>query len=207
MTPGTAMDQLLIPGVVLFFLVWGLIGAAIGAGLIVSSGSTLRLFGVMNRYVSTRHGLKPMAISHDVGQSVRKYRHLIGPAFVLGAAFSIYGLAARFDSAAIASALGLPYPRVFIVGMLDWVRWSLIVFNGLALIIGVMLACAPDALARFEAQMIRWYSFRALTAGADTMHLPLDRLVAAYPRSAGAIIAVAALAVAANAAALWLRFS
>jgi hypothetical protein len=38
------------------------------------------------------------------------------------------------------------------------------------------------------------------------MHLTLDRLVEAYPRSAGSIILVAALYVAANAAFLWFRF-
>lgn len=200
------VDQLLIPAVVMFFLVWGLIGAAIGAGLIVCSAKTFRLFRMMNHYVSTRHGLKPLAMPHDIGQSVRKHRRLIGAFFVLGAAYSIYSLVAWFDNSAIVSALDLRYPRPFVAWILESVRWSLIVFSVFAIVIGVMLGYFPDALGRFEAQANRWVSVRKLTVGVDTMHLTLDRLVEAFPRSAGSIIVIAALYVAANAAILWLRF-
>ncbi len=198
--------KLLLPAVVMFFLVWGLVGAAMGAGLIVSSAKMFRLFRMMNHYVSTRRGLKPLAMPHDIGQSVRKHRRLIGAFFVLGAAYCIFSLLAWFDNAAIVAGLNLRYPRPFVAWILESVRWSLILFSVLAIVIGVMLGYFPDALGRFEAQANRWVSVRKLTLGADTMHLTLDRLVEAYPRSAGSIILVGALYVAANAAFLWLRF-
>lgn len=198
--------QLLIPAVVMFFLVWSLIGAAIGAGLIVCSAKVFRLFGMMNHYVSTRHGLKPLAMAHDIGQFVRKHRRLIGAFFVLGAAYCIYSLVAWFDNSAIVSALHLRYPRQFVAWILESARWSLIVFSVFAIVIGVMLGYFPEALGRLEAQANRWVSVRKLTYGADTMYLTLDKLVEAYPRSAGSIILVAALYVAANAAILWFRF-
>jgi hypothetical protein len=201
-----AVNQLLIPATVMFFLVWGLIGAAIGAGLIVRSAKMFRLFGMMNHYVSTRHGLKPLAMAHDVGQSVHRHRRLIGALFALGAAYSIYGLAAWFDNAAIVSDLGLRYPPSFVAWILESVRWSLVLFNVFALVIGVMLVCFKDALGRLEAQANRWYSVRKHTHGVDTMHLTLDKWVEAFPRSTGSIIVVVALYVAANAAILWLRF-
>ena len=90
--------------------------------------------------------------------------------------------------------------------ILDGVRWSLILTSVFAFVTGVMLGYFPDALGRFEAQANRWYSVRKLTAGADTMRLTLDGFVEAFPRSAGSIIVIAALYVAANAAILWLRF-
>jgi len=198
--------QLLIQALVMFFLIWSLIGAAIGAGLIVASAKTFRLFGVMNRYVSTRHGLKPLAMPHDIGQSVRKHRRLIGALFVLGAAYSLYSLLAWFDNSAIVSVLDLRYPRPFVAWILESARWSLILFNVFALVAGVMLGFFPHALGRLEAQANRWVSVRKLTLGADTMHLTLDKLVEAFPRTAGWVILVAALFVAANAAILWLRF-
>lgn len=198
--------KVLIQAIVMFFLVWGLIGAAIGAGLIVSSAKMFRLFRTMNHYVSTRHGLKPLAMPHDIGQAVRRHGRLIGAFFVLGAAYSLYSLFAWFDSSSIAAALNLRYPRPLVFTVLESARWSMIVFSVLALVVGVMLGYFPDALGRFEAQANRWVSVRKLTIGADTMHLTLDRLVEAYPRSAGAIILVAALYVAANAAILWFRF-
>lgn len=200
-----AVNQLLIPAVVMFFLVWGLIGAAIGVGLIVSSAKMFRLFGMMNRDVSTRHDLTPLAMAHDPGPSVRKYGRVIGAVFILGAACSLYGLVG-FDNSAIVSALELRYPRPFVAWILGSVWWCWILFSVFAIVIGVMLACFPDALGRLEAQANRWYSARKPTGGLDTMHLTLDKLVEAFPRSAGSIIVVAALYVAANAAMLWFRF-
>jgi len=174
--------------------------------LCVASAKTFRLFGVMNRYVSTRHGLKPLAMPHDIGQSVRKHRRPIGALFILGAAYSLYSLLAWFDNSAIVSVLDLRYPRLFVAWVLESARWSLILFNVFALVIGVMLGLFPHALGRLEAQANRWVSVRKLTIGVDTMHLTLDKLVEAFPRTAGWIILVAALYVAANAAILWLRF-
>lgn len=202
----SVVSHLVIPAVVVFFLIWSLIGAAIGAGLIVASARTFRLFAMMNRYVSTRHALKPLAMPHDIGQSVRRHGRLIGALFVLGAAYSLYGLLAWFDNSAIVSVLDLRYPRPFVAWILDSARWSLIVFSVFALVIGVMLGLFPHALGRLETHANRWVSVRKLTLGADTMHLALDRLVEAFPRTAGWIILVAALYVAANAALLWLRF-
>ena len=199
-----AVQQLLIPAMVMFFLVWGLIGAAIGAGLIVCSAKMFRLFGVMNRSVSTRHGLTPPATAPDLGPSVRKYTRLIGALLALGAAYSLYGLVG-FDNSAIVSALELRYPRPVVAWILGSVWWSWIVFSVFAIVIGIMLGFFPDALSKLEAAANRWYSAR-ITGGADTMHLTLDKLVEAFPRSAGSIILVAALYVAANAALLWLRF-
>ena len=200
------VNQWLIQAAVMFFLVWSLVGAAIGAGLIVSKAKTFRLFGMMNRYVSTRHGFKPLAMAHDIGQSVRKHRRLIGALFVLGAAYSIYSLLAWFNNSAIVFVLDLRYPRPFVAWILESARWSLILFSVFALVIGVMLGLFPHALGRLEIHANRWVSVRKLTLGADTMHLALDRLVEAFPRTAGWIILVAALYVAANAAILWLRF-
>jgi hypothetical protein len=206
LTTAYLVQHVLIPAVVMFFLVWSLIGVAVGAGLIVSSARMFRLFRVMNHYVSTRHALKPLAIPHDVGQSVRKHRRLIGTFFVLGAAYCIYAMLAWFHSSVIVAALHLSLPKAFVAMILESVRWSLIVFSVMAIVVGGMLIFFPDALARLEALANRWVSVRRLTLGADTMHLSLDRLVEAFPRAAGAIIVVAALFVAANAALLWLRF-
>jgi hypothetical protein len=69
-----------------------------------------------------------------------------------------------------------------------------------------MLGFFPHALGRLEAQANRWVSVRKLTLGMDKMDLTLDKFVEAFPRTAGSVILVAALYVAANAAILWLRF-
>ena len=200
------VHQLLVPAVALFFLVWSLVGAAIGAGLILSSASMFRLFRTMNRYVSTRRGLKALAMEHDVGHVVRRHRRLIGGLIVLGAAYCVFSVLAWFDHSAIALVLDLRYPRPMVIWIVESARWSLIVFSVFAIVIGIMLVYFPDALGRVEALANRWISIRKYTYGAETMNLALDRLVEAYPRAAGAAILVSTLYVAANAALLWLRF-
>ncbi len=201
-----AIDQLLLPAVVMFFLVWGVIGAAVGTGLIVGSESMFRLFGVLNRYVSTRHGLKPLAMAHDIGQSVRRHRRLVGAVIMLATAYSLYGLAAWFDNAAIVDTLNLGYPPLFVAWIVESVRWYLILTSVMAFAVGVMLVCLPDALDRIEARANRWYSVRKHTVGADTMVLTIDNFVETFPRSTGLVIVLAGIYVAAHAALLWVRF-
>jgi len=53
-------------------------------------------------------------------------------------------------------------------------------------------------LTRLESRGGHWFSERQLVRNADTMNLSLDHQVAAYPRSAGWIIAGAGLLLAGN---------
>lgn len=196
--------MLLLPSAILFFMAWSFIGAAIGAGLIVSSQSMFRLFAVMNRQVSTRRHLRVFSLPHDIGASVNRHRRWLGPLFVLGAGYSIYGLGARFDNAAIVSGLALDYPRNLVSWLIESVRWSLIVFSVLAIAVGLMLAYFGDALGRLEARLNHWHSARKITLGLDTMHMAPDGLVAAHPRVAGMLIVAGSAYVGANALMQWL---
>ncbi len=202
-TNDPAVNQWLISAAVMAFLVWGAVAAAVGAGLMVYGERIFRLFGLLDHHVSTRRGFKPLAMAHDVGQSVRRHRHLFGALFVAGAAYSIYGLLAQFDGPALVAALNLPYPRGFVLWILESLRWCLIAFGALALAVGAMLGAFPDALGRLEATANRWVSVRKLADGVDVMHLPLDRMVRAFPRTAGAVILAGALFVVASAAVTW----
>jgi hypothetical protein len=205
-TNSFAVDQLLLQAVVVFFVVWGLVGAAVGAGLIAFSAPTIRLLGSMNHYVSTRHGLKPLAMPHDIGQSVRRHRRLIGSVFVVAAVYSLYGLVAWFDYAAITTTLDPDGPGMFVGWIVESARWFLMLTSIISFVVGAMLVNFPDALDRLEAHANYWYSGRKLTLGVDTMYMTIDNFVGTFPRSTGAIIVLAAVYVAANAALLWFRF-
>lgn len=195
--------QVLIPSIMLFFLVWSVVGVGVGLGLIVSPMKMLRLFGSANHYVSTRHGLKPLSEAHDVESPVRKNRRWVGTFFILGAAYSIFGLVKWFDSGAIVSALRLDLPRTFLAWIVESVGWILIACSVFAFVIGTLLCFYPKVVYRLEQHTDHWYSFRKLFLGVDTMHLGLDRWVAAFPRTAGWIIVIAALVAVANSAVLW----
>lgn len=203
LTNSNLIYQIMIPSIVLFFLVWSFVGVGIGLGLIVSPIKMLRLFGSANHYVSTRHGSKPLSEMHDVEPQIRKNRRWIGTFFTLGAAYSIFGLVRWYDSGAIVSALGLDLPPPFLAWIVDSLRWVLVACSVFAFVIGTLLSFYPNVVYRLEKHTDHWYSMRKVFLGVDTLHLGLDRWVAAFPRAAGWIIVIAALVALANSAMLW----
>ena len=179
------------------FLVGGLVALAVGVGLIVGSAGTLRLLVAMNRWVSTRRALRPFEIPRDTRPLVQKHRRWLAVFFVAGAAYAIVGLTTGFDARAVSYVYGLDTrPSSAAPWLVETVRWALIVGNLAAIVIGIMLGFFPGAVAALEARGARWYSDRQLVKGADEMNLSLDNWVAASPRIAGWIIAVAGLVLA-----------
>lgn len=181
------VEQLLLPFLVVCLFVFGIIGFFVGVGLVWNGALMHRLFGVMNRSVSTRRGMKWIATPRDIQPAVRRYRRPIGAIFVLGAAFSIFGLV-RMDV-----DRGVPMLGIAAQWVIESIRWFLIGGNLVAIAIGIMLLFFPDALRAIETRLNRWYSFRHYAVGGETMHMALDRWVERFPRIAGCIIAVGAL--------------
>ncbi len=188
-----AIDQLLVPSVILFFLTCSVLAVAVGVGLVFFSPTTLRFFATMNRYVSTRHAFKPLAVMRNVEEPVRRNRFLFGALISAGAAYSVFGLLMKFDTAAIVALYGMNFPAGLAAGLLEAVRWFMIALTAFALVIGVMLILFPNALRSFEKRANHWYSVRRLTQGADTMHLVLDKRVADFPRAFGLVLLLGAL--------------
>ncbi|MBC8006809.1 MAG: hypothetical protein H7X76_02040 [Prolixibacteraceae bacterium] len=186
-------DEILVPVVFLFLLVSGVFGVGLGIGLIVFRNRVFRLLGPMNRWVSVRKGFKPMEVPRDIEPFVHKYRRWFGALFIIGGAFSIIMLSAKVDVAAVTSVFGLK--RFSFIG--PWIIQSLatllIIGSLLAIATGIVLGFFPRALAALESRTNRWVSSRQVGKGADAMHLPLDRWFESSPRTAGGILAVAAL--------------
>jgi hypothetical protein len=164
-------------------------------GLILRSAGVFRLFGVMNRSVSTRRLLKPLEIPRDSSGLVRKYRHPIAVFFMIGAVYSLYGLIAHIDNAAIAAALKLKYPPVAVLLALESARLFLIVGCAASLVVGILLGFFPEAMHSLEVRASRWVPTRRMALDADQMNVTLDNWVAAFPRAAGGFILVPALGV------------
>ncbi len=191
------VETLLIPSVVEFFLLVGIVGVLVGIGLIVWKEPTLRTLAVLNRWVSTRRWLRPAEIPHDTSSGVQRNRVLIGLFFVLAAAYSLFGLLARFNTQAVvpANSLGGWTPAAH--WLLDSLRWFLVVGSIAAAVVGALLVLMPETLRRLEARANVWHSSRKALGGvADAMYMPLDKWVEHYPRLAGAVIAAGAFAIA-----------
>ena len=184
------VDQLLIPYVLLFFIVAGIVGIALGVCLIAGSARTLRFLGTTNRWVSLRNALKPMEKPHDIDKAVYGHRRWFGIAFAVGGGFSIFMLLAYVEAAAVVSALDGDARPVVVSWIVESLRWILVAGGALAVVIGLMLAFSADALRALEARANRWYSSRKLGKGADTMHLTLDHWVETHPLTAGWTVAV-----------------
>lgn len=197
----SVFGQALLPSIILFFLTSGIIALVIGVGLIFFSSTMLRFFGKMNQYVSTRHAFKPLAVMRDVDEPVRRHRLLFGALIFAGAAGALFGLA-RVDIAAVVALYSTNLPAGYVAWLLQTLRWSLIALTAFALVIGVLLMFFPAALGRIEKRANHWYSIRQRMQGVDTMHLPLDRRVAAYPRAFGLVVVLAALFLVADSAVL-----
>lgn len=179
---------------VLLFLVGGAAMFVAGLGLILRSAATLRFFSSMNRWVSTRRTLRPVEIPRDTGLAVHRYRHWLGAIFIAGGAYAIYSLATEYNARAAILLLGLDIFRpAFATWIVDSIRWILIVGNAAAIVVGVMLAFFPGALAALEARGSRWYSERQLATNRDAMNLTLDDWVARHPRASGCVITFFAL--------------
>lgn len=187
------VDQLIVPSVVWFFFIGGVAAALVGAGLILRHDAILRLFRVMNREVSTRLLSKPLAIPRDSDGLAWKYRRPLAAFFAIGAAYSLYGLIAHADDAALAALLKLDYPPLAIQWMVESARLFLIAGCVLSLAIGILIGFFPDTMRTLERQASRWVSTRRLVPDADKMVLTLDDWVAVHPRMAGWMVLLPAL--------------
>lgn len=179
---------------IVFFLIGGIVGLAVGVGLILNSECTLRFLATLNRWVSLRSATKPLEIPRDTTRAVQKHRRWLAVIFIAGGAFATFVLATKFDPNAARNLLNLQSVHPLIaLSLIDFGRWILIVGNLAAVAVGVLLAFFPATLAAIETGGSNWFSERRQFKDANTPLLSLDNWVAAYPRRAGVIITVGAL--------------
>jgi hypothetical protein len=93
----------------------------------------------------------------------------------------------------VAAALRVEAAPLALIGI-EVAKWLLVAGCAVSVATGVLLLFFPRAWGRVEAVANRWYSSRQLTSGGDDMHLPLDRMVGAFPRTAGGAILILSLA-------------
>lgn len=189
------VDQFFVPFIVRFFFVFGIIGFAVGVGLIFNHVRMHQFFGIMNHWVSMRRSTRWLAIPLDTGSTMQRFRRLIGAAFILVAAFSTFVLITQIDANRVVAALRVEVPYSFATWIMESVRWFLIAGSMVAIAVGIMLIFFPNALRAIETRANHWYSFRCCSRSGDTMHMDFDRWIENHPRAMGWIIAVASLVV------------
>jgi hypothetical protein len=195
---------LLVSFAVLLFL-GSFLCLAVGLGLLLRTSATLRVFGVMNRWVSTRRVLKPLEIprTSDLHVADPRRRWVTGLFFAFAGGYAAYALATGAAAARLVEAFGVRGALVPVgIVLVDTLRWFFVVFCAVAVVLAVVLLVWPGAWPAIEARANRWYSTRRAIAGGDEMRLTLDRWVELYPRPAGVIVAVLSVVPLAGAAIL-----
>jgi hypothetical protein len=184
--------QLLFRFCIAVVLVFAAVGLAAGIGLIVASARTLRVFAVMNRWISTRGAFKALDMPRSTEQFSHRNRRWIGGALIAGGLFAAFGLFVGVNAAAV-GAFAKGDMAIVLAVVAGTLRWFLIVGSVAGVAVGAMLCFFPDALVNLEKYANRWVSTRRVVRGADDVHLTLDRLVEAHPGPSGWILACTTL--------------
>lgn len=192
------VSQFLALSAAKLFFVFGLLAVAVGVGLVFSIAHVRQASAVANRYVSTRHGGRWLAIPRTAWPLVMRHRYLFGTVSVVLGAYSVYILALQFDTGKVVDAFNAAHsPRNFVIWIVSSLRWFLVVGNLVAIVVGVLLIAAPARMKDIDAQSGTWYSVRRHTLGADTMHMGFDRWIEDHAKPVGwAIIAFGSFVVA-----------
>lgn len=194
----TTVLQLLLPTLVIFLFIGSIFAILIGAGLVLRGKAMFPFFGSLNRWVSTREGMKKVDASYDIERIMHRQRRLLGAVFLALAALSFVVLVAKFDAAVLASIFARRFPSIAVELAAESLKWFLIIGDILAIVVGATLILIPDLLAKVEARMNKCYSPRADGKDLDIMHLTLDKWAESHPRAAGWIVIVLAAFVALN---------
>ena len=181
--------QLLVQFLIVLFLVVAISGLAVGLGLIASSPKLVGYFHVLNRWVSTRHVLRPVEVPVDTERATHRHYRWLAGGFVLGGLISIFGLLAGLDATAVGAAFAEKRFVPVVAIAVESTKWFLIAGSALGVVVGAMLLFYPNAESKLERLANKWVSPRRVTRTWDDMHMNLDALVEAHPRPAGWIIA------------------
>jgi len=181
--------QLLVQFLIVLFLVVAVSGLAVGVGLISSSPKMVGYFHVLNRWVSTRHVLKPVEVPFDTERATHRHYRWVAGAFFLGGLVSVFGLLAGLDATAVSAAFSAKRFAPVVAIAVESAKWVLIAGSAFGVVVGAMLLFYPNAESMLERFANRWVSPRRVTRSWDDMHMNLDTLVEAHPKPAGWIIA------------------
>lgn len=190
-------NQLALPFLVRFFFIFGLLSLAVGLGMLLKPEPTRRLFEAMNRWVSTRRGMKALEVPHSEEGPLHRYRRPLGAIAIPLLAYSTYVLLTLGDMKGVVDALRLGNPgnAILVLIIMETIRWCLVVFGLAAIVVSVMLIFFPDALRKIETPANQWFSTRSVLAGGDNMRMDVDNWVMGRSRLVGGLIVAGALVV------------
>ncbi|GAB5603964.1 hypothetical protein [Sideroxyarcus sp. TK5] len=168
----------------LFFLIASAFSFLVGLGLAFRSRRAMRLFDVLNRWISVRRMIKPLTMPHQVEPTLMRQPVWLGSAIILGAAIALYLLQDVDLRPALLLFDGSLTP-IEMSGVADNLKTFLLVGNALCLLVGIAILFFPRTLTVVERYTDHWYTVRRSTKAFDTMHMEVDSWVLKHPTSVG----------------------
>lgn len=182
----------------LFFLVASVLVFIMGAGLALRSPLMLRLFDLMNRWISVGTMIKQHPVPHFVEPVLIKRPILLGIFVVAGASASVFTLRTFGTEVFLPLFLGhVPHATATILAICT--KWLLVIGNALCVLVGLLMLFSPGVLSRLETVADTWYSVRkAPPPQAQTHNTGIDQWVLANPTVSGIALIVMSLGLAAS---------
>ncbi|HYS57174.1 MAG TPA: hypothetical protein VEM34_03450, partial [Burkholderiales bacterium] len=157
------MWQLLVQFLIVLFLVVAVAGLAVGVGLIASSPKMAQYFHMLNRWVSTRHILRPVEVPIDTERATHRHYRWLAGSFFLGGLIAIFGLLTGLDASAVSAAFAAKRFAPVIAIAVESAKWVLIAGSALGVVVGAMLLFYPNAESMLERFANKWISSRRVT--------------------------------------------
>ena len=175
-----------------FFLIASVFSFFVGVALALRSKRALKLFDTLNRWVSVRKMMRPLATPHYIEPALMKRRMLLGVSIIVGAVVSITLLAGSDLSSSLTLFDDSLTPQQ-IDGVANNLKGFLLVGNVVCLFIGLSVLFFPKALANLEGYTDHWYTLRKRMLPLDRMHMDVDNWVLHHPTSVGITLSLLSL--------------
>jgi hypothetical protein len=178
--------------VFIFFLIASVFSFFVGIALALRSKRALKLFDVLNRWISVRKMLRPLSTPHDVEPVLLKQRTLLGVSIIVGAVVSIILLAEADLGPSISFFEGELTPQE-LGGIASNLKGFLLIGNLLCVLVGLLVLLFPKALSSVESYTDRRYTFRKRMLPLEKMHMEVDDWVLHHPTSVGITLSILSL--------------
>ncbi|MEA5444949.1 hypothetical protein VCB98_03850 [Gammaproteobacteria bacterium AB-CW1] len=176
---------MLLEAAVLFFIIVGLLAAALGLILMLAPDGFQRMAEGFNRQWSTRRAMRELELPRYYERFFYRHHRWAGGLILLAALWFFFGFVLHLSPAEAAGALpGIPW-------IWEALFWFLIVANAAAAVIALVILLRPSALKPLEKIANHWVSVRQATRKMEESDNRFDDFARRHHRATGFILVLA----------------
>jgi hypothetical protein len=189
---GQVSYPVFIACVFVFFILVSIFSFIVGVGLALRSARMFRFFDFMNKRVSTRKLLKPLAAPYYIEPVVLKHPGILGTGILAGALVSLW-LLREVDDIVFQPI----YSGTFSIQTADilarYTHSFLMVGNALCVVLGLVLLFYPEKLTVIGRHTDKWLTFRQRTKPLHVSYFDTDKWVMSNATVAGVTLSLTSL--------------